>query len=397
MSQRLTLMLVVALLVLGLAAALVWQLRSPEQPAPVARLAVAESAGEAAPGEEPVRRRPIEEDENPAEEGHAWEMFEWWYDQRAYPNRLIPKSAFHDAFVYARENLAPEGSGGLRDAVAPWLSIGPDNVGGRMLSLAIDPTDTDVIWSGAASGGLWRSTTAGEGASAWERIETGYPALSVSAIVIDPTDVDVMYIGTGEISRYERPLVGTPGARSSYGLGILKTEDGGFSWDETDLTWTFDQSRAVLAMRIDPTDAQTLWAATSEGLYKTTDGGTNWTLAHDLLMAMDVVLDPTDPDVVYVTHGQLGVPAAPDAGIYKSTNGGSSWTQLGGGLPTTDFGRTPLAISTDGKTVKKPYVDIEAPADIGLDTKRNRLLVPLFNDKKVLIYPLVDAWVPAAE
>jgi hypothetical protein len=60
-------------------------------------------------------------------------------------------------------------------------------------------------------------------------------------------------------------------------------------------------------------------------------------------------------------------------------------------------GKGVLAISADGKTAKKPYVDLEAPADIGLDTKRNRLLVPLFNDKKVLIYPLVDAWVPAAE
>jgi hypothetical protein len=67
-------------------------------------------------------------------------------------------------------------------------------------------------------------------------------------------------------------------------------------------------------------------------------------------MAMDVVVHPNG-QTVYVSHGQLGTPAAPDAGIYKSTNAGSTWTQLGGGLPTTDFGRTPLSISADGSVV----------------------------------------------
>jgi photosystem II stability/assembly factor-like uncharacterized protein len=287
-------------------------------------------------------------EEEKQSEGHAWEMFEWWYSQRAYPNELIPRDAYWTAWTYKMANL-PAPDGGLRSST--WASIGPDNVGGRMLAVAVDPTDVGRVWAGAASGGLWLSTVGGEGPNAWTRVETGFPSLSVSSIVIGPADPDVMYIGTGEISRYVRPLVGTPGARSSYGLGVLKTTDGGLTWNTTGLTWTFDQTRAVLAMKPAPGSNDTVWAATSEGVYKTADAGTNWTLVHPVLMAMDIVVDPTNANVVYVSHGQIGVPPDGVAGIYKTTDGGTNWTMLGGGLPATDFGRTSLTISANGQTL----------------------------------------------
>lgn len=277
------------------------------------------------------------------EEGHAWEMFEWWYGQRAFPDEMIPKSAFWRAHEYSKAALPRETS---LTRSSNWVSIGPDNIGGRVLSLAVDPTNSSRLWAGMAAGGLWFSPTAGSGADAWDRVETGFPSVSVSAIVIDPANPDRMWIGTGEAGRYNRGQVGTPGARSTYGLGVLSSFNGGDSWHETGLTWTFDQSRAVFAMKLDPANSLVLWAATTEGLYKTTNGGTTWTLSHDMLMAMDVVIDPNNSNVVYVSHGQLDVPPAPDAGIYKTTDGGASWTKLAGGLPATDFGRCPLAITS---------------------------------------------------
>lgn len=291
-----------------------------------------------------VALRPVDRDDK-KEEGHAWEVFEWWYGTRAFPDRLIPQSAYFEAWRYAKENLAPSPS--LAEDGVAWSSIGPDNIGGRVLALAVDPSDTDILWAGTASGGLWKSVTAGEGAAAWQRVETGYPAISVSCIAIDPANPAVMYIGTGEISLYQRGIVGTPGARSSYGLGIIKTADGGATWQETGLTWTFDQRRAVLAIKMDPTNPQVLWAATSEGLYKTVDGGTTWTLAHNVLMAMDVVVQPSNPNIVFVSHGQLN--STPETGIFRSTDGGANWTKLAGGLPVNDFGRCPLAISGDNQ------------------------------------------------
>ncbi len=196
------------------------------------------------------------------EEGNAYDAFEYWYGTRAYPNELIPKSAFFDAYRYSKESLVPVGK--LQAGGPSWTSIGPDNIGGRMLSLAIDPANPNVIWAGAASGGLWKSTTAGEGAAAWTRVDTGFPTLAVSGIAVDPVDPSTLYIGTGEISRYARGQVGTPGARSTYGLGILKSTDHGATWQQTGLTWTIDQSRAVNALKMDPLNHLTLWAATTK-------------------------------------------------------------------------------------------------------------------------------------
>ena len=272
------------------------------------------------------------------EEGKAWEYFEHWYGIRAYPNELIPKAAYYEAWQHAEAVQRPtRGRTG-----AEWTSIGPDNIGGRMLALAIDPVNPEILWAGAASGGLWKSTTGGEGAAAWTRIETGFPSLSVSSILVDPTNPQILYLGTGEISLYARPLNGTPGARASYGIGILKSLDGGMTWQETGLTWSFDQHRVVLSMRFAPNDPNTIWAATSEGLYRTTDGGATWELKHDVLMAMDVVIDPMNPNKIFVAHGQLN--STPDPGLYRSTDGGDSWALLAGGLPVANFGRTPLAI-----------------------------------------------------
>jgi photosystem II stability/assembly factor-like uncharacterized protein len=281
------------------------------------------------------------------EEGKAWDYFEYWYGIRAYPDELIPKAAYFAAWQKAKTEILPA----ITDKSGAWVSLGPDNIGGRVLSLAIDPSNPQVVWAGSASGGLWKSVTGGDGAAAWSRVETGFPSLAVSALVLDPSNPQVMYLGTGEISRYQRPLVGTSGARASYGIGIIKSIDGGATWQETGLTWTFDQHRAVLSIRIDPLNHQVLWAATSEGLYKTTDGGTNWTLAHATLMAMDVVIDPADTQRIFVAHGQLNSTSNP--GIYRSTDGGASWVQLGGGLPTSNFGRCPLAIrpATPGPSV----------------------------------------------
>jgi hypothetical protein len=140
-------------------------------------------------------------------------------------------------------------SAALRSAV--WESIGPDNVGGRMLAVEVDPTNPDRIWAGAASGGLWRSDVAGEGPAAWILVDTGFPTLSVSAIVLNETGTSNIILGTGEIGRYTRGQVGTPGARSSYGLGILRPPTvAARSRRPTHLT--FDQQRAVQSIRSPP-------------------------------------------------------------------------------------------------------------------------------------------------
>ncbi len=278
-------------------------------------------------------------------EDHAWEMFQWWYMQRAMPYEMIPQGAFEKAALYAKTKIqkeipSPSSSTGTPDQ---WVSIGPNNVGGRTLSLAIDPTASSVIWAGAASGGLWRSTSGGEGAAAWSYVPTGFPSLAISTIAIDPTQNSVMYIGTGEISGYHRPQVGTPGARSSYGMGILKSTNGGSTWSQTSLTWTFSQITAVEKIAINPLNSKTLYAATSEGVYKSTNAGASWSVSDTTLMAMDIAINPSDTGMIYATHGNLN--SSPNPGLYQSLDAGGLWLPLTNGLPSSNFGRAVISIS----------------------------------------------------
>lgn len=275
-----------------------------------------------------------------SEQPKAMEALDWWYDQRALPGRMIPPEGLMNAFVQTQKSLQRFTK---RTAEEPWSSIGPDNIGGRMLSLAFDPDSTNILWAGSASGGLWKSTTGGAGAAAWQFINTGFTVLSVSSIAIDPSNSAVMYIGTGEISGYELGLVGTPGARTTYGLGILKSTDKGKSWNTTGLTWLFSQNRSVQRIVLNPQNPRTIFAATSEGTYRSLNGGTTFTRVDSTLMAMDVAIDPVDTTIVFIACGQRNT--APNPGLYRSKNGGTSFTKMAGGLPASNIGRTCLAIA----------------------------------------------------
>ncbi|MBI4548978.1 MAG: T9SS type A sorting domain-containing protein [Ignavibacteriae bacterium] len=296
-------------------------------------------------------------------ESDALRSFEWWYNQRAYPYELIPQGAFERAARYVNASIKKERKYSPMDAnSSQWSSLGPTNIGGRTLALAVNPIDPNIVWAGAASGGLWKSTTGGEGTNAWSYINTGQNTISVSTIALDPTNPDIIYIGTGEISRYQRPLVGTPGARASYGMGILKSTDGGTTWTQTGLTFTFPQITAVQKIIINPLNTSTLFAATSEGVYKSIDAGATWYQGNAVLMAMDAVMHPTDTTILYSSHGNLN--SSPNPGIYMSLDAGESWDQLTNGLPSANFGRTPLAISPSNSSIL--YAGISSGASLGM-------------------------------
>jgi photosystem II stability/assembly factor-like uncharacterized protein len=286
--------------------------------------------------------------------GDAWHAFEWWYAQRAAPNSHIPPGALRRAYQSKKTLAALKGSGkivrgetsgrgNLASSLSQWESIGPSNIGGRVLSIAVHPVNTSTVFAGSASGGLWKTTTGGTGAGAWSFIDTGFPVLSVSALAIDPLHPDTMYLGTGEISRYVRPLIGVVGARSSYGLGILRSTDGGSTWDTTGLSWSFAAVTAIQKIIINPLNTSTIFAATSEGVYKSTDAGGSWTLSNPVLMAMDVVISSSDTTILISSHGNLN--SSPNPGLYMSFDAGGSWSKIDGGLPASNFGRTALAIS----------------------------------------------------
>lgn len=262
---------------------------------------------------------------------------------RSYPNNNLPEKGFYQAFNKVKSDRAKK-----KNPNSPvWNTLGPVNIGGRTLALAIHPSNPNTVFAGSASGGLWKSTTGGSGLNAWEYVSTGFPVLGVAAIAIDPQNPDLMYIGTGESYGTE---VNMPGigpvrtTRGSYGIGILKSSDGGITWEKS-LDWTLDQRRAVQKIQVNPLRSNSIWAATTEGTYRSLDGGNTWELVHNVRMATDIVINPADTNIVFTANGGMG---SPGNGIYRTQDAGNSFTKMdlaASGGPSNFLGKAVLDIS----------------------------------------------------
>jgi len=227
----------------------------------------------------------------------ALEALQQFTFARAYPHEDIPQAASFAAFEFARKNLS-RARLNKSNGSDEWRSIGPHNRGGRTLALAFNPQNPNTIYAGSASGGLWRSFTAGRGALAWERVSTDFPVLAVSSIAFAPNDSNTIYIGTGEVYNVQGAQPGqvNRATRGFYGIGILKS----------------------------------------------TDAGATWRLVHSVLMVMDLVIHPTDTNTVLVACGNF---ASTGHGLYRTTDGGATWRATTQGLPSTFNGKAMLAIS----------------------------------------------------
>ncbi len=265
--------------------------------------------------------------EEQLEEPGALEALNFWTRMRAYPNKDIPKSAFMKAFQNLKEKRKTERALFGSSNPKPWEAKGPLNVPGRTISLAVNPQNSKTLYAGAATGGLWRTYNSSQGGH-WQRVETGFPTLGVMAIAIDPTDSNNIYIGTGETYGAKQSIGGyvIRTTRGSYGIGILKTTDGGRTWVKS-LDWFFDQQRGVEDIAINPKNPKTIFAATSIGIYRSYDAGSSWEKIKDAEMGEDIIVNPADTNKILVSTGNLG---SSDAGIYRSTDGGDTWTKLKG-------------------------------------------------------------------
>ncbi|HYV91735.1 MAG TPA: T9SS type A sorting domain-containing protein [Chitinophagales bacterium] len=281
------------------------------------------------------RNKNIYRDENPTE---AYDALSFLTTMNSFPNAEIPKDGYAKAWDQHLQ-IPSSNNTGVRSM---WTNYGPNNIGGRTISIAIDPTDTSIVWLGSASGGLWKSATGGIGVGAWTYIPTGFPVLGVGAIAINPGNHSEMYIGTGETYAYGTSTNGVVDRtqRGSYGIGILKTTDGGATWTKV-LDWSYQDNRGVWDIVYDPSDASILYAATTEGVYKTSDAGVTWTLVLNRKMVMDLVIDHVNSGTVFAAVGNED---SQDKGIYRTQDSGNNWVLLTNGLPAnTQDGRITLA------------------------------------------------------
>jgi photosystem II stability/assembly factor-like uncharacterized protein len=301
----------------------------------------------------------------PPKQSGAAESLEWWALARAWPEGKIRSDIWAAEFMRLRDdkNLRSGGAG------AEWQSLGPKNFGGRMLCLAFHPDNPDIIYAGAASGGLWKTETAGEGAQAWTYVPTGFPLLGVAAIAIDPNDPDVIYLGTGEVYNYTaaQPGIVNRFTRGTYGIGILKSVDGGASWFSS-LDWTTQEMTGVQDLLINPLNTQTIYAATTEGLLRSYNGGLSWENIHPKSMAVDIEMHLNDTATLWVSHGNY---LSPDKGVYRTQNAGQSFQLLSNGIPTNYTGKTMLARCPS--VPDKLYASVaNSNASIGLFTTDNK-------------------------
>ena len=299
----------------------------------------------------------------------AFEMMGLWGQMRAYPNEQIPEGKFNAAFNKMKSdeerknknNSERMGAAMSAAQTSPWVPLAPKNFAGRILCLAFHPTNQSVMWAGSASGGLWKTTNGGTGATNginWTSVPTGFPVLGISAIAVNPSNANELYVGTGEI--YNIGGNGFQGHndrifRGSYGIGILKTTDGGTTWIKA-LDFSASSLKGVADIIINPLKPSTIFAATTDGVYRSHNSGANWTLIHSTIMAMDICMKPGDTSTLFVGAGNF---TSTGNGIYKSTNAGAavpSFTKLTSGLPTSISGMVRLHISANN--VNKVYASI---------------------------------------
>ena len=272
------------------------------------------------------------------------------------------------SLLYAQSESAPAIPDSFYSAMQ-WRCIGPHR-GGRVLAVSGVRGEPDTFYFGAVAGGIWKTTDAGH---TWKPIFDSQSVASIGALAVSTSDPKVIYVGTGEADMR---------SDITYGAGMYKSVDAGMTWSYIGLSDT----RQIGRVLIDPKNSDIVLVAAlghgfgpnaERGVYRTTDGGKNWTrvLSKDENTgAIDLAFDPDNSRTVYASLWNVRRPpystyapiTGPGGGIYKSTDGGASWKEISGhGLPAGKLGRIGLDVPA-GQHGKRVYALIDAGNSSGL-------------------------------
>lgn len=278
-----------------------------------------------------------------------------------------------------------------------WRSIGPATMGGRVADFAVDPKKPFTWFVAFGTGGLMKTTDNGV---TWNGVFEKEAVASVGAVAVAPSDSQIVWAGTGE-----------PNGRnsSSWGDGVYKSTDGGETWANLGLK----DSQNIARIVIDPSDPNLvyvaalghLWGANKErGVYKTTDGGKTWQAVLQLTEAVgcvDLAIDSADSRTLYAAlYFRRRTPysftsGGPMGGIHKTSDGGASWKKLASGLPV-QTGRIGLDVYRKDPKIVYALVESDAGGGVSIDEAESKSGGVFRSEDKGETWKRVNGLVPRA-
>lgn len=249
-----------------------------------------------------------------------------------------------------------------------WRSIGPASMGGRIDDIDVVESNPHIIYLGFATSGVWKSINNG---TTWEPIFDTYPVSSIGDLAVCQSNPDIVWVGTGEPNNRQS---------STFGDGIYKSTDGGKTFTNMGLRETQTIARIV----IDPKDPNTVYVAAlghlfapnrERGIYKTTDGGKTWNnikFIDENTGFTDLAIDPADSKTLYAaSYQRRRAPwgfngGGPGSALWKSTDSGKNWTKLtGNGLPEGILGRIGIDVARSNPNVIYAQIEVGPSAGAG--------------------------------
>ncbi len=264
---------------------------------------------------------------NTIEKGKGYKQFKRWeayMSPRVYPSGdvKLPSKSFPNYLQWEADNLA---AGIPKSLNGNWSAMGPvgkpsGGGAGRINFIRFNPNDNNNIFVGAPDGGLWITTNGG---NSWNTNTDQLTVIGCSDIAIDPSNNQTMYLATGD----------GDGA-DTYSIGVLKSTDGGNSWNTTGLSWNVSQGRRISRLLINPNNPQVIMSFGSSGVYRSTNGGQTWSQPTGGTGSLkDAEFKPGDPNTIYTAGSSFK----------KSVDGGQSWSTVSTGL--TNVGRMAIAVT----------------------------------------------------
>ncbi len=266
-----------------------------------------------------------------------FKRWEWFYGQRVDENGYMPssKALWRN---YRRQVITAEQ---YRSNPSNWVAMFPDSIPpspdstsitgmGRINSISFHPTDVNTFWIGSSQGGLWKTTDDGQ---SWVCLTDDLPLLRVSDLAVDPNNTDVLYLATGDINYVAFNTIGA-GRYYQFGMGILKSTDGGQTWNTTGLSFNLTDGESSLIRKIvvNPDSSNQILAAGIDGIYKSNDAGVTWTqVSSEMIIDLDV--NPMNSNVMYASGFHNPSVSSSKALIMKTTDFGQTWAVLTTGIP----------------------------------------------------------------